>query len=303
MQVGGVLQAGREQTLVLFALALAVELLPPLGKEAEGGLVASQHLHLLAGAVQSVAGGGILPGGVIQAAHGQLFHSLAGTAHEGADVNTGAGNGQQAYSGEDGVATADGVGHHKFFIAFSVGQTLQSTPGLVSGGIDAIPGTFLAILLLQQALEYPEAHGGLSGSAGLGDDVDGEVSVADEGDDIQQGVGGQAVACKENIRGILLLQVIEGGTQQVDHGAGTQVGTADADDYQHLRLLANLLRGCLDAGEFLLVIVTGEIHPAGKVTAGAIVVSQHGSGLFQRGLAAGQIVLGQERSCLGNIQR
>ena len=41
--------------------------LPPLGKEAEAGLVAGQNLDLLALAVEAAAGGGVLPGSYLGA--------------------------------------------------------------------------------------------------------------------------------------------------------------------------------------------------------------------------------------------
>ena len=52
MQVSGELHAGRKQALALLALALAEQLLPPLGEEPEAGLIAGQQLHLLAPLVQ-----------------------------------------------------------------------------------------------------------------------------------------------------------------------------------------------------------------------------------------------------------
>ena len=294
VQVRGVLHAGGEQALALLALAFAVELLPPLGEEPEAGLVAGQQLHLLAPLVQSVAGGGILPGGVVRAGGGQGLHGLSRAVHQGLNVDTGHSDGQQAHGGEDGVAAAHLVRHHKLLIALLVGQALQGPAGLVGGGVDALPGALLAVLLLQHLLENAEGHGGLGGGARLGDHVHREVPVADEGDGLQQGVGGQAVAGEENVGGIFLLQVIVGGAQQFDHRPGAQIGAADADDHQHLGLLLDALGRRLDAGELLLVIVPGQGHPAGEVAAGAVVLRQHSGRLPQGLLPAGQIVLGQE---------
>ena len=294
VQVGGKLHAGGEQALALLALALAVELLPPLGKEPEAGLVAGQQLHLLAALVQGVAGSGILPGGVLRAAHGQLGHGLGGTAHELFNVDAGYSDGQQAHSGEHGEAAAHVVGHHELLVALRVGQALQGAAGLIGGGIDALPGALLAVLLLQQGLEDTEGHSGLGGGTGLGDDVHREVPVADEGDGLQQSVGGQTVAGKQDVGGVLLLQVIIGGCQQVDDGAGAQIGAADADDNQHLGLLLNLLGSGLDAGKLLLIIVPGQIHPAGEVAARAVMVGQHGGSLLQARHTLGQVVLGDK---------
>ena len=89
-------------------------------------------------------------------------------------------------------------------------------------------------------------------------------------------------------------QVEIGGVEQLHHRAGAQIGAADADDHQHLGLLLNLLGSGLDAGELLLVVVPGQIHPAGEVAAGAVMVGQHRGGLLQTGHALGQVILGNE---------
>ena len=241
-----------------------------------------------------MTGGGILPRGVVQTGDGQLFHGLASAAHERLNIHAGHGNGQQAHGGEDGEPAAHVVGHHELLIALGVGQTLQRAPRLVGGGIDALPGPLFAVLLLQQALENAEGDRGLGGGARLGDDVHREVPVADELQQLQQGVGGQAVAGKEHIGGILFLQVIVVGLDDLDDRAGSQIGAADADDHQHLGLLLDLLGRRLDAGELLLVVVPGQVHPAGEITAGAGVGGEHLSRLGQPVLPRGRIILGKK---------
>ena len=177
VKVGGELHAGGEEAPALLALALAVELLPPLGEEAEGGLVAHQQLDGLSGAIEGVAGGGILPGGVVRAGDVQRLHGLPGPLHQGGGVNARRGDGQQPHGGEDGVAPAHGVGHHEGLVPLAVGEPLERALAGVGGGIDAPAGAIPAVPLLQQALEDAEGHGGFGGGTGLGDDVDGEVLV------------------------------------------------------------------------------------------------------------------------------
>ena len=53
------------------------------------------------------------------------------------------------------------------------------------------------------------------------------------------------------------------------HSAGTQVAAADAGDHQNVGILTDLGSGCLDAGEFFLIIVAGQVHPAQEVVARA----------------------------------
>ena len=171
----------------------------------------------------------------------------------------------------------------------------------VGGGVDALAGPLPAVLLLQQGLEDAEGHGGLGGGARLGDDVDGEVLVLHQVDDLQHGVGGQAVAGKVDLRAVLVGQVEVGGVEQLHHRTGPQIGAADADDHQGLGVAADALRRRLDAGELLLVIVPWQVHPAGEVAAGAAAALQLGAALLQPGQAAGQPVLRQKGCRVGNI--
>ena len=50
----------------------------------------------------------------------------------------------------------------------------------VGRGVDALRGLCLAVLLLELFAEEAERDGGLGRRAGLRDDVDGEIVVADE---------------------------------------------------------------------------------------------------------------------------
>ena len=82
VQVCGKVDACGEEALFLLALALTVELLPPLCHEAERRLEAGEQLHLLAMTVKLVAHGGVLPGGVAVIAARAELHHLLRAAHE-----------------------------------------------------------------------------------------------------------------------------------------------------------------------------------------------------------------------------
>ena len=284
VEVGGELHAGGEQALVLLPLALAVELLPPLGEEPEPGLVARQDLDLLPLGVEVGAGGGVLPGGVgrkVRLPAG--LHHIGGAGHELLQVHSGHGDGQQAHGGEDAVAAAHIVGHHESLVALGVGQGLQGSPGLVGGGVDPLGGLRLAVLLLQHGLEETEGHGGLGGGAGLGDDVDGEILVPQQVHDLLEAVAGQAVAGKIDVWGIPLEQVVVVGAQQLNGRPGPQVAAADADDHQGPAVGLDLLRRRLNPGELLLVVVPGQVHPAHEVAAPS-------GGLLEPGVGLGQSI-------------
>lgn len=139
------------------------------------------------------------------------------------------------------------VGHHEALPPLGIRLGLEHPPGLVSGSVDAAPGPFLTIFLLQQGAEHPEGQGGLQGGARLGDDVDGPVLIPDELNGLGNSVSGQAVADKVHIRRVLWQQVIIGAFQQLQYRAGPQIGSADANDHQGLAVTLNASGGGLDA--------------------------------------------------------
>ena len=102
MQVGSEVNAGREDTLQVLTLALAVELLPPLREEVQLRLEVHHNLNLLTALVQSVTYGSILCSGVLGKWYGwgaSLLH-LLGTGHQILDAETSAGDRQQSYWSE-----------------------------------------------------------------------------------------------------------------------------------------------------------------------------------------------------------
>ena len=102
------------------------------------------------------------------------------------------------------------------------------------------------------------------------------------------GVGAETVACKVDVGGSFLLQIIVGGAEALNDTAGTQIGAADANDHQRLRIALNFGGSGLDAGIFFLIIVAGEIHPADEVVACACAVLQmalRGAELGQQGFS------------------
>ena len=60
MEVGGEDGRGRENPLLVFTLALTIQLLEPFGHLCESGLIADQHLNLLALTAEAVADGSVL---------------------------------------------------------------------------------------------------------------------------------------------------------------------------------------------------------------------------------------------------
>ena len=268
MQIGGEDAACGEQALVVLALALAEQLLVPLVHQGEVRLVAFQNFNALALAVQDVADGSILVSIVVLAQNGEALHGIGSALHQVVDADTGSSNGQQAHSAQHGVAAAHVVGDHEGGPALCVGQLLQGALGTVGGGVDALVGFFHAHLLFQQFTQYAECQRSLGGSAGLGNDVDGEALALAQADDVVQVGGADAVAAEVDLGAIFQL-VVELALDGLDDSACAQIAAADAGHHQHIRILADLCGGFLDAGELFLIIITGQIHPAEEIIARA----------------------------------
>ena len=205
VEVCGEVDARWEKALFLLALALAVELLPPLGHEAERGLEAREKLHLFALTVELVAHGGVLPGGIAVIVFRAERHHLLRAAHEFIQINARDGDGKKTNGGEHAVASADVVGHDEFLVSLLIGEGLECAFVRVGRGVDALRGLGLAVFLFELFAEEAERDGGLGRRAGLRDDVDGKIVVADELRHLAQRVGGEAVADKVDVRCGLLL--------------------------------------------------------------------------------------------------
>ena len=269
MQVRGEVHAGGEESLALLALALAVELLPPLAHKAERRVIAGQQLHRAARLIQGIAGGGVAPGGTVQTAPGTSPHHLCCAGHQCLNVHAGHGDGQQTHGGQHAVSAADLIRYHKGLPALGVRQGFQRAPGLVGGGIDPPARGLFAVLLLQSLPEKPERHRRLRGSTRLGDHIHGEVHVRDQVQRFLQCVGGEAISNEIDVRGGFFLQIIVGGAQAVDDAPGPQVGPADAHHHQGLGVALNPLRGGENPGELLPVVALRQMDPASELSASA----------------------------------
>ena len=95
-----------------------------------------------------------------------------------------------------------------------------------------------AVLLVEQLAEDAECNGGFQCGTGLGDDVHIEVTSAELFNRVAQRIGRETVADKENLR----IAAAENGTQQFNGTAGTEIGTANADDDESLGTCADGIR-------------------------------------------------------------
>ena len=292
VQVGGEFHGGGKNTLVVLALALTVELFPPLRHEAEAGLIAAENLNGVALAVQVLTGGGILPGGVFGAAHIERLKLTDRGGDDTADINAGNGHREQADRGENAETAADIIGNHKALPAVGVGQRLQHAAMRVGGGKDML-SCIRAVLLVEQFAEDAEGDGGLQRGAGLGNDVHVEVAAAKLLDGIAQRIGRESVADEEDLG----ITAAEDRTQQLNGAAGAEIGTADADDNEGLGTRTDGIRGGQNAVKFRFLDLLRQVEPAGEIrtetAAGGEYVMRSrdgckiGTGLCKEALGAG----------------
>ena len=275
VQVGGEDNACGEDALVILALALAVELLEPLRHHGVGGFIGNHDFHGLALAVEDVADRRVLVAVVgLEVVVVQLLLRGLSALHERVDVSARNSDGKQTDSREDGESAADVVGYDEGLIAFLVSQRLEGASCLVGGAVDALTRAFLAVLLLEHLAEYAERDRRLGGGARLGNHVDRDVLALAKLHDLGKRRGADGVTREEDLRGILAGEVVVLRGQKLYRGARAEIGTADADNNEHVGVLFDFLGSRLDAGELLFVIVCGKIQPADEVVAQACAVME-----------------------------
>ena len=293
VEVGGEVDSGGEEAAVVLALALAVELLPPLANVVQLGVEIGQDLDLLALAIERLAGGGVAQGGVTVEGHvgadGALH--LDGATDEGADVDAGHGDGQQPDGREDGVSSADVVRDDVGLVSLAVSQRAEGAPGTVGHGHDALLSGRGADVLLEQAAEDAESDGRLGRGAGFGDIDDTEVASTEQVAKLAEVILADLVAGVEDDG----VRAVGAGTERVeavregfDHGACAEVAATDADHYDSLAGAQPLGR-LLDVGQLGVGDGTGQVEPAEEVVAGAgafIKGSETLFGLWADGLEA-----------------
>ena len=270
MQVCVVFDGGGENADAVFTLALAVELLPPLGHEPERRLIAGEDLGRLAELIQVLARGGVLPRGVfggLRVHGGEGFDRLA---DHGLHVDAGGGHRQQTDGGQHAVAPADVVGHDERLPALLVGHLLEHAAAGVRRGEDVLFGLLRAVFCLQQAAEHPECERGLERCAGLGNDVEVKIQIAQLLEQVHQCIRRQGVSGEEDLR----VAGLRMRPQQLHGALRAEIRPADAHDDERLRAAADARGGGEDLLELTALDAPRQIEPAGKFRTGARVLEQ-----------------------------
>ena len=172
VEVGREVARRGEDALMILALALSIELLPPLGHEMELRLEVGHDLDLLARLlVERVAHGCILRRDIVAVGHVQpcgLLH-VPGARHELADIKSCHGDREQTHRRENREASTHVVGDDERLVALLVGSRTGRTLVGVGDGDDHVLGRLLAPLGLTLLLQQAESEGRLRGRAALGD--------------------------------------------------------------------------------------------------------------------------------------
>ena len=217
-----------------------------------------------------LARGGILPGRVFGRLRAHGGKGFDGRADHGLHVDAGGGHRQQADGRQHAVAPADVVRDDERLPALFIRHVLEHAAVGVRRGEDVFFGLFRAVLCLQQAAEHPECERRFERGAGLGDNVQVKVQIAQLLEQMHQRVRGQGVAGKQNFR-VAGLRV---RPQQLHGALCAEIRPADAYDDQRLCAAADTGCGGEDLLELAVLHTPRQIEPAGKLRTGARVLEQ-----------------------------
>ena len=114
--------------------------------------------------------------------------------------------------------------------------------------------------------------------------------------------GAQAVAGEVDLGiSLALAHVVVGALQQLNGCPGAKVAAADADDHEHIGVIANLPGSALDAQDLLGGLPGRQILPAQKIVAAAGTVRQSRVSLRDLLLHCQKIRQGKLAPDMGNV--
>ena len=176
MKIGGEHYGCRENTLSVFTLTLAVELLPPLVKHKHIWLVANENLGIFTLSEKDITDNGVSYSRVIIKIKAyKLLHSSLRAKHKRVNINARASDGKKTYRGENRKSAAYVIGNNEGLVTRFIGELLESSARLVGGDEDSVLCSILTVLFYKKGLEYSECNSRLGCSAGLRDNVYGNI--------------------------------------------------------------------------------------------------------------------------------
>ena len=180
VEVCGQIHAGREDTFVIFALRLAIELLPPFADVVQFGVIVHQHLNLLALlAIEVVTCSSILSGWILlqwRVDTAYLHHTFC-TVDERLDIQSSTCDRQQSYRRQYREASADIIFDNISLVALLGSQGAQCATFSIGDTNDELLSSLFALLLFELGLQQTERQCWLSGSTRFGDTDDTELLI------------------------------------------------------------------------------------------------------------------------------
>ena len=269
VKIGGEIYTCREQTLLVLSFTLAEELLPPLRYVVYCGLIVCKNLNALALAEQNITKCCVLQCVILLKIILQsTFSSACSTGHQLIDVRTADCDGQQTYCGKNRETSSHIIRNDKGLVAFLGSQILQASLCLVGRRINSLGSALFPVLLLQDLLEYAEGDCRLGSGTGLGDHIDGEISVAHYIHQVLQIGRADGITAEIDLGSLSLIlgkAVVEAVAQKLDGSSGTKIRTSDTNHKQNLGIALNLLRCSLNSGKLFFVVIDGKIDPSQEI--------------------------------------
>ena len=177
---------------------------------------------------------------------------------------------QKSYCGENRETSSDIIRNNESLITFLGCQFLQCSSCLVRCRIDTLCSLCLAVFLLQHLLEDTECDCRLGCRTGFGNDIDREITVADDIHQVCDVGAADAVSCKINFRCLayrLRSHVVEVMTQELNCRSCSKIRTTDTDYYQYLAVALDLLCCLFDSCELFFIIIRRKVDPSEEIIA------------------------------------
>ena len=220
--------------------------------------------------------------------------------HQFGDISAADSDRKKAYSGQYGETASYVIRNNKALVAFLCCQILQGSLGLVGGSINSLCCLFLTIFLLSHFLEDTESDGRLCGGTGFGNNIYREITVADHIDQMLEIGAADAVSAVINLRrfpNLFRKVIIKTMTQELDGSSGSQIRTADADHYQNVAVVFDLVGSFLDSCKLFFIIVHRKVDPAEEVVSSAAFLHQDIFGGLSDGLNGSNFIFANELHC------
>ena len=230
MEVGSKVNAGGIDTLVVFSLALAIQLLPPFSNEMQLGLIVGQNFYLFALGILSITGNSILSTDILAERHAGSscqFH-VSSTLYQLGNIETGYCNREQTYRSKNTKTTANIVRDNEACVTFLVSCCTCSPLLGISDGNDNLFGHVLTALLFALLLQQTESQGCLGGSTALANVDNTKLLVFQIFCQFVQIILTNVVSCKQNGRILAVIdEPLKTVAQCFNYGTGTQIRAAN----------------------------------------------------------------------------